>query len=169
MFLSRQNFFFEFNDEKSVIELIKNKKFQNEKKLVLGGGSNLLFSKDFDGLILKNNILGIKKISETKESIDIEVGAGENWHDFVIWSVENNLSGIENLALIPGLVGASPIQNIGAYGVEVKDSIIGVRFVEVSTGNIITYTNKQCKFEYRNSIFKKELKNKTIITKIHFK
>jgi len=161
--------FFEFNDEKSVIELIKNKKFQNEKKLVLGGGSNLLFSKDFDGLILKNNILGIKKISETKESIDIEVGAGENWHDFVIWSVENNLSGIENLALIPGLVGASPIQNIGAYGVEVKDSIIGVRFVEVSTGNIITYTNKQCKFEYRNSIFKKDLKNKTIITKIIFR
>tara|TARA_Y100000746_G_C15383437_1_gene399130 strand:- start:35 stop:1054 length:1020 start_codon:yes stop_codon:yes gene_type:complete len=166
---AKAKYFFEFLDELSLLKILKNKKYKNEKLLILGGGSNLLFSRDYDGIILKNSISGIKIISEDKNSLIVEVGAGENWHDFVIWSVEKNLSGIENLALIPGLVGASPIQNIGAYGMEVKDTIIQVTYIDIKTGIIKTLKNNECDFSYRNSIFKKELKNKIVITRVTFK
>ncbi len=166
---AKAKYFYEFLDELSLLQILNNKKYKNEKLLILGGGSNLLFSKDYDGIILKNSISGIKKISEDENSLIVEVGAGENWHDFVLWSVEKNLSGIENLALIPGLVGASPIQNIGAYGMEVKDTIIQVTYIDIKTGMIKTLKNNECNFSYRNSIFKKELKNKIAITSVTFK
>ena len=166
---AKAKYFFEFSDELSLIQILKNKKYKKEKLLILGGGSNLLFSRDYDGIILKNSISGVKIISEDQNNLIVEVGAGENWHDFVLWSVEKNLSGIENLALIPGLVGASPIQNIGAYGMEVKDTIIQVTYVDIKTGIIKTLKNNKCNFSYRNSIFKKELKNKIAITRVTFK
>ena len=126
--------FYEFKDKISLQKILKREDLKNEKILILGGGSNILFSKNYDGLILKNGILGINTISETNNHVEVEVGAGENWHEFVLWSINNNLSGIENLALIPGLVGASPIQNIGAYGMEVKDTITNVKFIDIKSG-----------------------------------
>ena len=161
--------FFEFENENSLREILDNEKYENENLLILGGGSNILFSKNFEGLILKNNILGINKILDTKDFVEVEVGAGENWHEFVLWSVKKNLSGIENLALIPGLVGASPIQNIGAYGVEVKDTITTVKYYEIASRKTIIINNKDCNFQYRNSIFKNQLKNKIIILQVNFK
>ncbi|SVE08900.1 uncharacterized protein METZ01_LOCUS461754, partial [marine metagenome] len=149
-------------------EVLNGEIFLKEKYCVLGGGSNILLTQDFGGLIIKNNIKGITILLENETSVIVEVGAGEIWHDFVLWSVRKNLSGIENLALIPGSVGASPIQNIGAYGMEVKNTISKVTAVEIKSNTIKTFTNYKCKFEYRNSVFKGMLKNKFIITKVEF-
>ena len=150
-------------------KIIISKEFNENKYLILGGGSNLLFIKNFDGLIIKNEIKGFEILHEDKYSKTIKVGAGENWHKLVLWSVKSGLSGLENMALIPGNVGAAPIQNIGAYGSEVKDVIQQVRLLEIDNGNELTLNNENCEFEYRNSIFKKNLKNKVIITHVSFK
>ncbi|MDP7567897.1 MAG: UDP-N-acetylmuramate dehydrogenase, partial [Flavobacteriales bacterium] len=131
--------------------------------------SNILLTKDFEGLILHNKIEGICILEDNENDITVEVGGGVDWHDFVMWSLSQELSGIENLALIPGTVGASPVQNIGAYGMEVKDTIHKVMAFEISTQKTKTFNNTDCKFAYRNSIFKGELKNKYIITKVEFK
>ncbi|MCS6821815.1 MAG: UDP-N-acetylmuramate dehydrogenase [Microscillaceae bacterium] len=143
--------------------------FQKEKKLILGGGSNILFTQDFEGVVIKVNITGIKIIRENSNFIEVEVSAGENWHQFVLWAVQQGYGGIENLALIPGNVGASVIQNIGAYGVEVKETVEYVKAIRMVDFQNITLNHSDCKFGYRDSIFKHELKNQLVITKVGFR
>ncbi len=137
--------------------------------LILGGGSNILLTKDINGIVLHNDIKGITVLKEDKNHVFVKVGAGEVWHDFVLWSVKQNLSGIENLALIPGSVGASPIQNIGAYGTEVKDTIEEVVAIEIKTRKTKKFKNIECEFQYRDSIFKNRIKGEYIITEVIFK
>lgn len=161
--------FVEFESIMELQKIISSDTFNHNKSFILGGGSNLLFTQDYDGLIIHNKIAGICILEENDNNVIVEVGGGVNWHEFVIWSVNQKLSGIENLALIPGTVGASPMQNIGAYGMEVKDSISKVYAFEIEKKEIKTFSNEECDFGYRNSIFKKTLKNKLIITKVEFK
>jgi UDP-N-acetylmuramate dehydrogenase len=136
--------------------------------LVLGGGSNILFVNNFSGLVLRNNLKGISMIDEAKGSVIVKVMGGEVWDDFVKFSVENGLGGVENLSLIPGSVGAGPIQNIGAYGIEIKDSFVELEAYFWKTGETKTFLKKECEFGYRNSIFKKELKGEIIIISVTF-
>lgn len=136
--------------------------------LVLGGGSNLLFTQDFKGLVLAIRNKGIESQPQPDGSIEVKAAAGENWHEFVKWCVEKGFGGIENLSLIPGNVGSCPIQNIGAYGVEVKDVIKNVEVVNLGTGEIHVFTNQACRFAYRESIFKHELKGNFVIWSVTF-
>jgi UDP-N-acetylmuramate dehydrogenase len=146
--------------------LRENPLFSNNKKLFLGGGSNILFTQDFNGLVIKNEINGISTVNEDESNITLRVGSGENWHSLVMYCVEQDLGGIENLSLIPGTVGAAPMQNIGAYGVEVKDVIVEVEALELETGRIVTFSKEECRFGYRESFFKHEGKNKFFISSI---
>ena len=127
----------------------------NEEKIFIGGGSNILITKNIKGLVINLNMKGIssKKIDDTYS--EVKINSGENWNDSVKWCLKNNLGGIENLSLIPGNTGAAPIQNIGAYGVELKDVFISCSVLDINTNKILEFKNKECKFEYRNSIFKK--------------
>ncbi len=149
-----------------IIELLRSREFINEPKFILGGGSNILFTKDFDGLIFKISIPGIRIIEEDDQNVLIEAGAGVLWDDLVSYAIENNFGGIENLVLIPGTAGAAPIQNIGAYGQELAETFHSVDGVLLESGEIKTFIKDECKFGYRDSIFKNELKNKIIITSI---
>ncbi len=140
-----------------------------ERMMVLGGGSNVLFLKDFDGLILQNCVEEIQVISESSHQVEIAVSAGYDWDRLVAWSIEQGYFGLENLSLIPGTVGASPIQNIGAYGREVKDFISHVEGFNLETEESLSWTNAECRFAYRDSIFKKEWKSKVMITNVVFR
>lgn len=142
---------------------------KTEKDIFLiSGGSNLLLTKDIEKLVVHINIKGISIDREDENHIYLTVNAGENWHDFVLWCVDHEYGGLENLSLIPGAVGTCPIQNIGAYGVEVKDCITSVHTLEIATGTPKVFFNDECKFGYRNSIFKNEAKGKYIITSVGF-
>ncbi|MBC7473865.1 MAG: UDP-N-acetylmuramate dehydrogenase [Candidatus Sericytochromatia bacterium] len=165
----KAKYFVEVNDIDELKNILLDKKYSSQKKMILGGGSNILFTQDFDGLIIKINLLGINIFSQDEHNVTIKAGAGENWHDFVLYCIYNNFSGLENLSLIPGTVGASPIQNIGAYGVEIKDVFVQLEALDISTGNIRIFDYGECDFSYRGSIFKYELKNKYIIVSVTYK
>ena len=157
--------FIEITTEDQLIEYLKT----NKDFFVLGGGSNIVLTQNIEKDVLYINNKGVSVIEEDDISLLIKVSAGEVWNDLVMWVVDKNYGGIENLSLIPGKVGASPIQNIGAYGVEVKDTIDRVEAVNITTGCIEIFTNKQCEFEYRTSVFKTKYKNKYIITNVFFR
>lgn len=146
--------------------------FPNEKKLIIGGGCNLFFTKDFDGLVIHPEIKGLREISdeeEEDEDIFLEVNASEDWDGFVAYCVERGFSGLENLSLIPGTVGAAPIQNIGAYGAEVKDVIREVVAIDMETNEVVSFANNECEFGYRDSIFKRTNKYFIISVIFHLK
>ncbi|MDX2171825.1 MAG: UDP-N-acetylmuramate dehydrogenase [Bacteroidota bacterium] len=163
------SYFIEINTEDDFFELVKNDIYKNNPKLIIGGGSNILFTKDFDGIVIKNNLKGISIVGETTEDAIIMAKAGEIWHEFVIWCIEKNYSGLENLSLIPGCVGASPMQNIGAYGVEIKDVFYELEALDIETGKKRIFKLEECRFGYRESVFKHELKNKFLICSVSFK
>ena len=144
-------------------------KLQNENRLILGGGSNLLFTRPLDALVIKIDLTGKKIISENDRYALVEAGAGENWHTFVRWTIDQNLGGLENLSLIPGNVGASPMQNIGAYGVEIKDSFHSLKAVNLITGEIQEFNKADCEFGYRESVFKRSLKNQFAIVSVQYR
>jgi len=143
--------------------------FRNNTKLILGEGANVLFTKDFDGLVVKPNFKGVEVVRETENEVFIKAFSGENWHDFVMKCCENNWNGLENLAYIPGSVGASPIQNIGAYGVEIKDVMDSLEAFNLETKQIEIFSNSDCKFDYRESVFKHEYKGKYVICSVTFR
>lgn len=140
-----------------------------ESKLILGGGSNILFTKDVDGLVLKNDIRGLKKISEDEDFVYVRAGAGENWHRFVLHCVENNWAGVENLSLIPGNAGASPMQNIGAYGVEIREVFHELKAFHLQEKCNYRFLLKDCEFGYRDSVFKKKYKDQFAILSVTYK
>jgi UDP-N-acetylmuramate dehydrogenase len=165
----RAETFIYLDNVKEMQELISTLNFDKEKTLVLGEGSNILFTKDFNGLVIHPCLKGIEISDEDDRIVDLNVAAGENWDEFVDFCVKNNYGGLENLSLIPGSVGSAPVQNIGAYGVEVGEKIIWVEGLDLITGELRKIFAKDCGFGYRNSIFKKELKNRFVITSVHFK
>ncbi|MEN0006260.1 MAG: UDP-N-acetylmuramate dehydrogenase [Bacteroidota bacterium] len=160
---SKAKRFANFGSTKELIKLLE--LAQSSKYLIIGGGSNIVFTKDFDGCILRNCIQGKEMIDEQGDEVLVQVGAGESWHAFVLWCLAQNYGGIENLSLIPGTVGAAPIQNIGAYGVELKDVFESLTALDVQQGKMITFDKAACQFGYRESIFKQQ-KGRYIITSV---
>ena len=158
----------EFASIESKQDLAKILKTNLSNLLVLGGGSNMLLTKDVDALVLHINIKGIEVVSVYENNVRVRVAAGENWHEFVSWCLDKNYGGVENLSLIPGNVGTAPIQNIGAYGVELKDTFISCEAMNIQTQELRAFTKEECCFGYRNSIFKEELKGQYIITSVIF-
>ena len=142
---------------------------QLPSKLIVGGGSNLLFVNDFDGLVILPQMKGIEVTGQTETTIDIEAGAGVVWDNFVAWCVENGWGGVENLSLIPGTVGASPVQNIGAYGVEAESVISEVYGIDLQTLSLLRFTKADCLFGYRDSIFKQSMLNRFLVTSVVFR
>ncbi|MEN8745351.1 MAG: UDP-N-acetylmuramate dehydrogenase [Polaribacter sp.] len=155
----------------SIASLYELKQLLNSEKdfFLISGGSNLLLTRDIERLVVHINIQGISIDHEEENTVDLTVNAGENWHEFVLWCISENYGGLENLSLIPGNVGTSPIQNIGAYGVEVKDCITKVEALEIATNKLVSFSNEACNFGYRNSIFKNEVKGKYILTSVSFR
>lgn len=162
----KAKYFVSINTVNELIELTKTKVFKDLQLLILGGGSNILFTKDFDGLVILNSIKGKEIIDQTQESIFLKIGAGENWHELVMYTVDNGWGGIENLSLIPGNTGTAPMQNIGAYGVEIKETFVELEALEISSGKIVKFNNSDCEFGYRESVFKNKMKNQYIIVNI---
>jgi UDP-N-acetylmuramate dehydrogenase len=140
-----------------------------EELFVLGGGSNMLLTQDITATVLHINLKGIKVVQETEDFVFIRANAGENWHEFVLWTLAHGYGGLENLSLIPGNIGSSPIQNIGAYGVELKDHFVSCETIDIQTTEMLNFNAEECDFSYRNSIFKNKVKGKYIITSVTFK
>jgi UDP-N-acetylmuramate dehydrogenase len=165
----RSEIFYSVSSEKEAIKLILEAASPQNPILILGGGSNLLFTADFKGTIIHPEISGINIEETHPDYVIVSAGAGVVWDSFAEWTVANGFGGIENLSLIPGTVGAAPVQNIGAYGVEVKDTIEKVRAVSVEDASVKEFENTECMFGYRSSIFKTDLKGKYLITRVYFK
>ncbi len=165
----KAKYYVELNSTNEVIKFLRSENFNFNNKLVIGGGSNLLFTKDFDGLIIKVNIPGIHVVKEDEHHFWVKSGAGIVWQDLIDSCIQANFGGIENLSLIPGTVGAAPIQNIGAYGVELKDTFEALEAIEFTSGKKRYFRKEDCHFGYRDSIFKNELKDKFLITNVVLK
>ena len=167
------NLFAKFSSADELIELLEFKPLAIANcqlpTLILGGGSNILFTKNYAGLILKNEIKGIKIIKEDEHHIYVQAGAGENWHQFVLYCLQHQLAGVENLSLIPGNIGASPMQNIGAYGVEIKDVFYSLEAYHIRDKKMVNFTLNDCEFGYRESVFKRKLKDEFIIMDVTFR
>ncbi len=163
------DFFIQLDKVEDISTFIKNYNDIPKPIYFIGLGANTLFTKDFSGTVVHINTKGIQKYKETTESVHLRVQAGEIWDDFIDFCITNNFSGIENLAAIPSTIGAAPIQNIGAYGMEAKDSIEYVKYINLNNFNTITLNNKECQFSYRNSLFKTKIKNQFLVTEVGFK
>ena len=157
--------FIEVTSEQELAQVLK----ENQDIFVLGGGSNMLLTQNIEKLVVHVNLKGIEVVQEDEDFVWVKGNAGENWHEFVQWCIAKDFGGIENLSLIPGNVGTTPIQNIGAYGVEIKDTMFSCEAMEIATQKMRTFTNAECKFAYRESIFKNELKGQFIITSVIYK
>ena len=164
----KAKYFTEIQSLENIIELLETKEYKNNARLILGGGSNLLLTKDVDALVIKNNLKGISIVKETDDTVWVKCAAGEVWHEIVMWCIEHNYGGLENLSLIPGCTGASPMQNIGAYGVEIKDTFYELDAIHLETGKQQLFSKSDCEFGYRESVFKHQLKNQFIITSVTF-
>ncbi|SEG32688.1 UDP-N-acetylmuramate dehydrogenase [Halpernia humi] len=164
-------YFAEVFSVEELIEILKNHQptTDNRQPLILGGGSNILFTKDFDGLVIQLNLKGISEEIINENEVLVTAKAGENWHELVQYCLAKNYGGLENLSLIPGNVGTSPMQNIGAYGVEIKDSFVSCKVLNLKTLEVETFAKEKCDFGYRDSIFKKEGKGKYVILEVTFK
>jgi UDP-N-acetylmuramate dehydrogenase len=162
-------YFAEIRSPEEFLEMTRDKRFFDEKKLILGGGSNILFTGDFDGLVVRNSIPGITVTGRTDAEVIVKAGAGEVWHDLVLWCLKRNYAGLENLSLIPGLTGAVPIQNIGAYGAEVKDVFHELEAIEIGSGKCVKFCAKDCAFGYRDSVFKHKLQGQFLIISVSFR
>lgn len=159
--------FMDIQSEEELVEVLKT--YPNDPKFILGGGSNMLLTQDIDALVLHINIKGKKIIQEDDHYVWVEGKAGENWHEFVLWTIEQNFGGLENMSLIPGNVGTTPVQNIGAYGTEIKDTFESCNAIRIDNQENKTFHKEECKFGYRESIFKQEAKDQYIITSVQFK
>lgn len=159
-------YFAEVHSEEEFLELTKEPVFRDSEKLFLGGGSNVLFTKDFDGIVILNKIEGIEITDEAEEGVTIQSKSGTIWHDLVTFAVERGYWGIENLSLIPGSVGAAPMQNIGAYGAELKNTLLYIEAYDILTGEKRKFSKEECELGYRDSIFKNSFKNKYFITDV---
>ena len=143
--------------------------YRNDEKFILGGGSNMLLTQNIDALVIHVDLKGKKVIKEDDNFVWVESNAGENWHEFVLWTINQNYGGLENMSLIPGNVGTTPVQNIGAYGAEIKDTFVSCDAMNIETQEMKTFTKDECNFGYRESIFKHEAKGKYIITSVVYK
>ena len=159
-------YFANITSNEDLLTLSDHKHFTSENIFVLGGGSNILLTRDIDALTIKNNINGIKIFNAKSDTVDLLIGAGENWHNIVMYCIEKGYGGLENLSLIPGNVGAAPMQNIGAYGVEIKDTFQYLEAFHIPTLEIHRFDSTDCKFNYRDSIFKNKMKGQYIILNI---
>ena len=162
----KARYYVDVSSEGQLQEVIRHPVYLAQARLILGGGSNILFTKDFEGLVIKSSLVGRAIKKETTDTVLLEVGAGENWHELVMYCIQHDWGGVENLSLIPGTVGAAPMQNIGAYGMEIKDVIENVTGFNLQSGVRRTFTNSDCRFNYRESIFKQEAKGKYFISSI---
>ncbi|MBA3679761.1 MAG: UDP-N-acetylmuramate dehydrogenase [Bacteroidetes bacterium] len=166
---AKGTYFVEINSPQDFLELLITDVYKNNSRLIIGGGSNILFTQNFNGLVIKNNLKGIELINETTDEVIVKAAAGENWHEFVLWCIKNDFCGLENLSLIPGCVGASPMQNIGAYGIEIKDVFYELEAINTTSGEKKIFTKNECEFGYRESVFKTKYKNHFLITSVSFK
>lgn len=166
---AQARYFTSFAELQQLQAVLQDTRWQSLPRMILGGGSNILFTKDFDGLVLKNELKGITVIKEDDDYIYVKAGAGENWHRFVMYCIEHNYAGLENLSLIPGNVGASPMQNIGAYGVEIKDYFHELEAWHLQDNALVTFNNTDCAFGYRESVFKRQYKGQFVILSVTYR
>lgn len=166
---AKARFWAEAHSVEQLIEILQDPDYQDLERLILGGGSNILLTKDFEGLVVKVSLKGINKVHEDSQHVWLKVAAGEIWHEFVLYCIAHQYAGVENLSLIPGTVGAAPMQNIGAYGVEIKEVFVELTALDIATQQLLTFDLPTCRFGYRESIFKHEAKGRYVIVDVTFR